>query len=247
MRDLFKPSVTKLARSLQKLSTPLLASLYRDQPASAPLWLLRSVGIADPRYRRDFYTLSRIVDSIQRLDGCMMECGVYRGSTLLGMAHRLALRGITNVPLFGCDSFQGFPQPTKEDALTVGTFHQRTRAGVFADTSYEDLVKRVHALGYGQQIRLVKGFFEDTLPRITEPRFSVVHLDCDLYRSYVACLETLYPKLVPGGYMVFDEYDFSASVYPGAQRAIDEFLAGKPERIESFPEATDPRYFIRKL
>jgi macrocin-O-methyltransferase TylF-like protien len=236
-----------LARSLQRFAMPPLATLYRSRPASAPSWLLRAMGIADAVNRSEFYTLGRIVDSIERFDGSIIECGVYRGSTLLGMAHRLALRGITNVAVFGCDSFEGFPEPTQEDALTGGVFHERARRGVFADTNYEDLAIRVERLGYGRQVRLVRGFFEDTLPQFMESRFSIVHLDCDLYRSYVTCLELLYPRLVPGGYMIFDEYDFSASIYPGAQKAIDEFLAGKPEKIESFPEAKHRRYFIRKV
>src|SRR5437667_9516250 len=142
----------KLGRELQRLSTPPLAAVYRTRPGKAPAWLLKAIGIADPRYRPEFYTLGRIVDSIERFDGCIIECGIYRGSTLLGMAHRLRLRGVTNVRLFGCDSFEGFPEPTKEDALAGGAFHQRTRKGVFADTSYEDLVRKVEMLGYGRQV-----------------------------------------------------------------------------------------------
>lgn len=53
-------------------------------------------------------------------------------------------------------------------------------------------------------------------------------LDCDLYESYKMCLSRLYPRIVPGGWIIFDEY-FSAK-YPGARRAVDEFFADRPEK-----------------
>jgi len=229
-----------------RLTLPTLASLYRKRGGPAPVWLLRATGIADPTYRRDFYTLARIIDSTERFDGDIIECGVYKGTTLLGMAHRLLRRGITDVRLLGCDSFVGFPQPSAEDALSGGSFHQRARKGVFSDTTYEQTMRKIRLLGFDAQVSLLKGFFDRTLPTLSAMRFSLAHLDCDLYRSYVTCLEFLYPRMVPGGYIVFDEYS-SEDIYPGAKKAIEEFLAGKPEPIERFPDARDPRYFIRKL
>ena len=134
----------------------------------------------------------------------------------------------------------------EQDARPDGTLHPQARRGVFGDVPLETLQARVRALGYEGQVVQVKGYFQDTLRTLPHERYSLVHLDVDLYGSYRTCLEYFYPRLQPGAYMVFDEYDFSAEVYPGAQRAIDEFLADKPERIERFEEARHPRYFIRK-
>ncbi len=236
----------KIRAKLLDLALPLLARRYRKSPTLAPRWLLRAIGIADPSYRSDFYTLARILDSMPTFDGCIIECGVYRGSTLLGMAHRLALRRMSQVRLIGCDSFEGFPEPTREDAAGEGTFHRRTRKGTFGDVNHNHLMNKVRRLGYDDRIVLMKGFFDQTLPQLEDTRFTLAHLDCDLYRSYLVCLAHLYPRMVPDGIIVFDEYDFSAGVYPGAQKAIDEFLVGKPEKIQRFPEAANPRYFIRK-
>jgi len=90
-----------------------------------------------------------------------------------------------------------------------------------------------------------KGYFEDTLERFKDLRFAGVNLDCDLYQSYLTCLEFFYPRVVPGGYIIFDDYGLPA--YPGAQKAVDSFLAAKPEKITRFSEALTERYFIRKL
>lgn len=236
-----------MRRLAADLSYPAAASLYRRLPAGKrPLSLLKFLGIAHPSYRTDFYTLHELSRRIARDGGLVAECGVYRGATLLGMADTLAGVHAGDWHIVGFDSFAGFPEPAPEDALSDGTYHPRTRRGMFNDASYEGLSRRIRRLGLADRVTLVKGYFEDTLST-WQREFALVHVDCDLYESYRTCLEFFYPRVRPGGYMVFDEYDFSAGVYPGAQKAIDEFLAVKPERIRYLPEALTRRYFITKL
>src|SRR5262249_6932749 len=150
--------------------------------------------------------LANAVDKTLSLKGHILECGVFRGGTLLGMAHRLSCRGVREGKLVGCDSFQGFPAPSKQDALEDGSYHQRALQGGYNETSYETLCSRISALGYGQNIQILKGFFCNTLPQLSQLKFSLVHLDCDLYQSYRTCLEFAYPRLLRDAYMVFDEY-----------------------------------------
>jgi Macrocin-O-methyltransferase (TylF) len=239
--------VARLARRARSLVWPTLARNYRKDPAKSSNFTLKLLGIADTSYRPAFAVLANAVDNIANFEGDIIECGVFRGSTLLGVAHRLACRGIRNVKLIGCDSFQGFPAPSQEDALEDGSFHERALQGSFSDTDYNALCSRIAALGFASQINILKGFFEETLPRLQDTRFSIVHLDCDLYQSYRTCLNFLYPRLLPGGYMVFDEYDHSAPVYPGARKAIDEFLADRPEKLQRFGQGEDQRCYLIKL
>lgn len=242
MRNLIIP----LGRRARAAVWPALARQYRSNPAKVSRFRLKVLGIADLSYRPNFAALANAVDHTRDLQGTIIECGVFRGSTLLGMAHRLTLQGRRDINLIGCDSFEGFPNPTKEDALGDGTFHQTAIKGVYSDTSYEGLRSRISALGYAENIRLVKGFFSDTLPMLDNQTFRLVHLDCDLYESYMTCLRFLYPRLVRGGYMVFDEYDLAVAAYPGAQKAIDQFLVGKPEKLERFGEGVHTRCYIVK-
>ena len=235
-----------IKRSIIRFCYPAIAAYYRSQPA-CPVSILKLLGIADIAYRSDFYTLSHAVDKITPSRGFIAECGVYRGATLLGMAHKLRRSGAASFHLLGFDSFEGFPEPVQEDAIPDGTFHERTAKGVFSDTSYEDLKGKVEALGFENQITLVKGYFENTLHHWSDKEFVLVHLDCDLYQSYLTCLEFFYPRVKSGGYIVFDEYgEGAAPVYPGAQKAIDLFLSDKPEKIQRLPESNNPRYFIIK-
>lgn len=242
IRDLIVP----LGRRARTAIWPTLAKHYRNSPAQASSLSLKILGIADLSYRPNLAALTHAVDKTAALPGHLIECGVFRGSTILGMAHQLRIRGIRDAQLIGCDSFEGFPAPTKEDALANGTFHERALQGVYRDTSYERLSRQISALGYSQNIKLLKGFFENTLDQLRDHTFRLVHLDCDLYQSYVTCLNFLYPRLIPGGYMVFDEYDLALPAYPGARIAIDEFLADKPEKLQQRGEGTHARRFIVK-
>jgi len=174
--------------------------------------------------------------------GAILECGTHHGATLLGMAHVLRCRG-SSARVYGLDSFEGFPEPSQGDAFEDGSMHPLIRKGALNEASLDTLSARLKGMGLSEQVTLIKGFFDDTLPTLAGERFSLVHLDCDLYDSYRSCLEFIYLRMLPGGYIVFDDYNSPA--YVGARRAVDEFFADKPERIQYFPEASGRRYFTR--
>lgn len=82
-------------------------------------------------------------------------------------------------------------------------------------------------------VRLVKGLFHKTLPTYSG-RIARLHLDCDLFESYMIALETLYDKVAQDGLIMFDEYDDPR--WPGARKAIEEFFRGKPEQVQAHPK-----------
>ena len=178
--------------------------------------------------------------------GSIIECGTYRGGTLLGMAHLLAQRGLAPA-IYGLDSFEGFPEPSDQDRRTGGDFAPEVHKGALGDTSYPDLLARIEGLGWSDHVRLVKGYFEDTLPTLAAERYSLAHIDCDLYQGYITCLEHVYPRMLPGSVIIFDDYRVSEEVYPGADRAVDEFFKDKPEKLVRFAEASAPRTFVRMV
>ena len=78
---------------------------------------------------------------------------------------------------------------------------------------------------------LFKGFFEDTLNQEVLDKIrsyggiAFLHLDVDLYESYMCTLTRLWDSVNPGGVVLFDEYHPSSRVkYPGAYKAINKFL-----------------------
>ena len=64
----------------------------------------------------------------------------------------------------------------------------------------------------------------------TEDRhFSFVRIDVALYEPTLASLEFFHPRMCPGGIIVCDDYNFTSC--PGASRAVDDFLAVRPEKV----------------
>src|SRR5258706_2323285 len=113
------------------------SSLYTLSPRTTPRLVLKRLGIATPWRRPEFYTLDDLLRSLHPVTGAILECGVYRGATLLGMAHVLNTRGM-RPRIYGLDSFQGFPEPTAEDAQD-GKLHPSVHRGALGDTSPEAL------------------------------------------------------------------------------------------------------------
>ncbi len=239
--------MNRASRALVEATYPAMAWYYRSAKGcnSSPAFL-KMLGIADASYRPSFYTLCRATEFVANNAPLIAECGVYKGSTLLGMAHILRRLGRPDWSLVGFDSFEGFPEPAAQDALPDGTFHPRALKGVFSDASCEGLSARVSALGFRDRISIVRGYFEQTLHNWSDRKFAIAHIDCYLYQSYRTCLDFFYERMIRGGFMIFDEYVVSAQIYPGAQKAVDEFFSRKPEKIERFEEAENPRYFIVK-
>ena len=78
-----------LRSKLNKIVNFVLIPVYKLNPNNCPDFVLSGLEIANTKYRPSFYTLERIVNSIDNYNGSIVECGVYRGGTLLGMAQLL--------------------------------------------------------------------------------------------------------------------------------------------------------------
>jgi len=86
-----------------------------------------------------------------------------------------------------------------------------------------------------ENVRYVQGRFPESTEQISgDLRFCLVHIDCDLYEPIMAALAYFYPRLVPGGFMVI--HDYSSLAWNGAERAVDEFFADKPEYVIPLPD-----------
>ncbi|GAO43782.1 class I SAM-dependent methyltransferase [Flavihumibacter petaseus] len=137
------------------------------------------------------------------------EIGIYKGGSLKVLADALPDRKIV-----GFDTFEGLPK----EHFTEGEVHQ---PGEFSDTSLEAVTEFVR---HSDHVTLIKGLFPSTAEPYAECTFSFVHVDTDFYLSVKSCLEWFWPRLIPGGIMVFDDYDWPNC--PGVKKALDEF--GQP-------------------
>jgi O-methyltransferase len=185
-----------------------------------------------------------LLERTRAVEGDVAECGVFHGSTLIPMALYLKQHGIKK-KVIGFDSFEGFDESVDIDIHLGGQHIEVKRVGAFSDTSYELVDRRIAQFGLSSMVALVKGFFSETLPRFKSCRMSFVSLDCDLYQSYKECLEFFYPRLSTGGIILLDEYNDPP--WPGCNKAVDEFLKGKPEKPAEITRDNFQKWYIRKL
>lgn len=170
-----------------------------------------------------------LLDAVQTVDGAIAECGVFQGSTLVAMALLVRQSGRRR-QFFGFDSFEGFGDSIRgESASERADVDPYMRAEGFSNTSVELVQRKLDLFGLAD-VRLIKGYFDSSLTRCPESVFALVHMDCDTYVAYRDCLSYFYPRLSAGGVVVLDEYNDPA--WPGCRKAVDEFLADKPEHLE---------------
>lgn len=171
-----------------------------------------------------YYFLSLTIDQVlkEKIPGDIAELGVYRGNSAAMFAELARKTGKT---LYLFDTFEGFKS---QDLIGIDSRHGRN----FEDTSL-DLVK--NAVGTDNVV-FVKGWFPDSLTQIDQnaASYAIAHIDCDLYAPFKSALEYFYPRVAPGGFLIL--HDYSSYAWDGAERAVDEFFADKPESVVLIPD-----------
>ena len=76
------------------------------------------------------------------------------------------------------------------------------------------------------KINVIEGWFKDSVPLLEKNiKFSLVHVDGDLYESAIDCLEPLFSgkKISEGAIILFDDWNCNrASPKFGERKAFDE-------------------------
>jgi O-methyltransferase len=164
------------------------------------------------RYATHALALQRVVD--EDIPGAIAELGVWRGD-MARFLHALAPAR----PYYLFDTFEGFPQQDLEPGVGEDTR--------FRDTSLDFVLSRLHDT---ENVRVRQGYVPDTLAGLEDERFAFVLLDLDLHPPTVAGLEFLYPRMSTGGYVFVHDYNSPESNW-ACKRAVDGFLADKPEQV----------------
>lgn len=162
--------------------------------------------------------------ALRDLSGAFVECGVYRGGSAVTMALSLLRRGLTDRDLFLFDTFSGMPMPSEHDRDARGTSAldaMRSDESVYCRCSLEDVKRNMAATNYPRnRVHYVKGMVESSLPDSAPSEIALLRLDTDWYESTKHELIHLYPRLIPGGILIIDDYGH----WQGARKAVDEYF-----------------------
>jgi hypothetical protein len=187
----------------------------------------------------------------EQVPGDFVECGVWRGGSVMAMAGELRRLGVSDRRIWLYDTFQGMTAPTAEDVEAVTG---RTASAMLADTPVNDgnnvwcvagrpdVEDNVRQAGYPfEQFTFVEGDVARTLHESAPERISLLRLDTDWYESTKAGLEVLYPRLSVGGVCILDDYGH----WQGARQAVDDYFAGLVRRPYMHPIDFSGRVFLK--
>jgi O-methyltransferase len=167
-----------------------------------------------------FWRNLRIVDAHRHVQGCVVECGVWRGGMSAGMAEVLGARR----EYFLFDSFEGLPPAGELD----GEAAKRWQADVDSPTYYDNcsaeinFAERAMRMSGVPRYYLGKGWFENTLPAFVPPEpIAILRVDGDWYESTLTALQSLWKYLAPNGIVIVDDY----YAWDGCSRAVHDFLS----------------------
>ena len=189
-----------------------------------PLTLLRGLALW-ARVRQQGFTmigcrrgrtLYRLATQVERnrIPGTLVDCGVWNGGSSAMLA-----AGAPSRQTWAFDSFEGLPEPGPEDGSAASAW----RASCVGRE--EHVAEAFRRFARPQQLRVVKGWFVESLPEhaVAVSPIAVLHADGDWYASVTVTLESLYDCVSPGGFVIVDDYN----VWSGARQAVDDFRAAR--------------------
>lgn len=208
-----------------------LGAMLAARPTAESLHLARLILQIKPAYtmvrNMSLVTLYRMVRHLNHkgLPGAIVECGVWNGGSGAMMAAACRDTGFQrDIWLF--DSFEGLPPPTEKDNALERTYYFKGMNK--GSTGHVERIFRKLELPL-DRVHFVKGWFENTIPSAEVDQIAVLHIDADWYESVSLVLHQLYERVIPGGYIILDDYGY----WEGCDRAVHDFLAtlGMPRTV----------------
>ncbi|HYW09483.1 MAG TPA: TylF/MycF/NovP-related O-methyltransferase, partial [Longimicrobium sp.] len=172
-----------------------------------------------------------LVERYRNVAGAVVECGVWKGGMIAGMASVLG----PDREYYLFDSFEGLPPAQAIDGESALRWQASTDSPWYFDNCAadirfaEDAMRRAGA----RDVHLIRGLFDQTLPGFV-PRspIAILRLDGDWYASTMTCLTHLYPHVARGGLIIIDDYH----TWDGCARAVHDYLSrhSTPDRISQY-------------
>ncbi len=144
-----------------------------------------------------------------QVPGAFVECGVWRGGSMMLIARVLASLNRMDRDLFLFDTFEGLPRPDSE--MDVDIWGNRAIDGWlpkqvsetsshWAEAGLDEVRANIASTGYpADRVHFVKGMVEATIPDAAPREIALLRLDTDWYASTKHEMVHLYPRLSRSG------------------------------------------------
>ena len=170
---------------------------------------------------------------VHNIQGDFVECGVWRGGNILGIAQYLYSHNMLDRKIWLYDTFEGMTSPEDVDIDMDGNKASDIlgRPNVMANASLNEVKTNLMSTPFPQEnIAYVVGDIVQTLDNINNVpnNIALLRLDTDWYQSTKKELDVLYPRLVDKGILIVDDYGH----WKGSKKAVDEYFLNKNIQIE---------------
>lgn len=185
-----------------------------------------------------------VYKQVATVPGDIVELGVYKGESLLNFARFLEILnpGDRAKRVIGFDHWKGLRNFTAQDGAALP--HVDNQEGGWNPEHFHqtllqliDLFHQDSFVPKKARIELVDGDIRESVFEYVKQhpglRIALLHCDCDLYEPTLAGLQALYPHVVTGGIVLFDEY--AIREWPGESKAVDEYFNGRPPKMQKLP------------
>ncbi len=203
-----------------------------------------------------YVNLAQVYDAVKEMnmtgrEGAIVEMGSWKGGCGSFMAWAAKKTGKKRT-IWLFDSFEGVPEFSEEDKekarrkkLVIkekGKTEQKG-TGIFK-ASPEDVEKAANALGVLDSIRIIKGWFQDTVPTVKKDigHIVILRLDADIYESTKYALDELFDQVVSGGLIIIDDY----GGWAGCNKAVYDFFCSRGLDLPIYHYPYGGRAYFRK-
>ena len=171
-----------------------------------------------------FLTHYEIYKKILTVPGDIIECGVFKGVSLLQFASfRYLLETNVSRKIIGFDDFGTFRHQNKiDDTQFIAKWNKELGKGI-AEKELKNILEEKKFTNF----QLIKGDVKKTIPKYLKrnkhTKIALLHLDMDVYQPTITALNYFYKKVSDNGIILLDDY----AVETGATEAIDNFFRNK--------------------
>jgi O-methyltransferase len=182
-----------------------------------------------------------LVQQFKSVEGCVVECGVWRGGMISAMAKLLGNK--RKYYLF--DSFEGLPPAGKIDGESALRWQKDKNSPLYFNNcrAEEKYAQEAMTLSGVKNYKIIRGWFFKTLP---ENKFNhniaILRLDADWYKPTMECLTALYNHVVKGGIIIVDDY----YTWDGCARAVHEFILKKEDAPRLYQSQKGVCYILKR-
>lgn len=235
---MLKKAFRRLLESRGKLI--VLKSAIDNQTADIPESTRQIYRSVAPYTMTTLERVAALVDSVayisqSKIPGAIVECGVWRGGSVMAIALTLLRLGDTERDIYLFDTFEGMPDAdesrdvdflsrTATDFLRADRQlpeDEKRKALVLAYCPLEQVRSNVASTGYPQErLHFVKGRVQETIPGQTPDSIALLRLDTDWYESSKHELLHLFPRVSSRGIVILDDYGH----WQGVRQATDEYF-----------------------